>query len=134
LRLQYRVRDGGNSGVYIRVPEDGNHHGPGAGIEVQVLDDASPRYAKLKPYQFSAGLYAVVAPEPRVSRNAGEWNSLEINCRGKHYTVIHNGVTVVDASDQEFAELGERRIQGFLGLQNHSERVWFRDIRIGPAR
>ena len=34
LRFSYRLRDGGNSGVYVRVPEDGNHHGAGAGVEV----------------------------------------------------------------------------------------------------
>src|SRR5204863_1427947 len=27
LRLEYKLKPGGNSGVYIRVPEDGNHHG-----------------------------------------------------------------------------------------------------------
>ncbi len=133
LRLEYRIRPGGNSGVYVRVPRDGRHHGAGAGVEVQILDDASPRYRDLKPNQLSAGIYAVVAPQPCVSRPAGQWNSMEINCLGTHYTVIHNGVTVIDTTDQEAAELGERRVGGFLGLQNHSEEVWFRNIRIGPA-
>src|SRR5437764_8209663 len=27
LRLEYKLKAGGNSGVYIRVPADGNHHG-----------------------------------------------------------------------------------------------------------
>ena len=44
LRLEYKLKAGGNSGVYIRVPENGNHHGDGAGIEVQVLDDKAERY------------------------------------------------------------------------------------------
>ena len=39
LRLEYKLKAGGNSGVYIRVPENGDHHGDGAGIEIQVLDD-----------------------------------------------------------------------------------------------
>src|SRR5689334_22204851 len=38
LRLEYKLKPGGNSGVFIRVPESGVHHGDGAGIEVQVLD------------------------------------------------------------------------------------------------
>ena len=47
LRLEYQVSPGGNSGVYVRVPENGNHHRmnenePPAGFEVQVLDDAAP--------------------------------------------------------------------------------------------
>ncbi len=49
------------------------------------------------------------------------------------YRVIHNGIVVIDTSDREFPELRERLVEGYLGLQNHSETIWFRDIRIGPA-
>src|SRR5439155_20553056 len=38
LRMEYKLKPGGNSGVFIRVPESGVHHGDGAGLEVQVLD------------------------------------------------------------------------------------------------
>ncbi len=133
LRLEYRLLEGGNSGVFIRVPEDGNHHGPKSGIEIQALDDASPRYKTLKPYQYSASMYDFVGAEPRVSRAAGEWNTLEINCRGHHYTITHNGLRVVDADAKDVKLLDERRVSGFLGLQNHSEAVWFRNVRIGDA-
>lgn len=133
LRLEYRLKEGGNSGVYIRVPEDGNHHGKDAGIEVQVLDDAAKRYAKLKPYQYSASLYAIVPANPRVARPAGQWNSLEIDCRGHHYSVYQNGVRVIHANISDAPQLAERLQQGYLGLQNHSEEVWFRDLRIGGS-
>ncbi len=133
LRLEYRLPVGGNSGVYIRVPANGNHHGEDAGIEVQLLDDAAERYKNLKPYQYTGSLYSIVAAEPRVSRGAGQWNSLEINCRGTHYRVLHNGVRVIDADESAVAELAKRRVKGFLGLQNHSEEISFRNIRLGPA-
>jgi hypothetical protein len=133
LRLEYKLRPGGNSGVYIRVPADGNHHGAGAGIEVQILDDAAPRYKDLKPYQFSGSLYAIVPAAPRVARPAGEWNSLEINCRRMSYRVTQNGVDVISADDNAAAELKQRLVKGYLGLQNHSEEVWFRNLRIGAA-
>ena len=133
LRLDYKLKPGGNSGVYVRVPADGNHHGDGAGVEIQVLDDKAERYKDLKPYQYTGSVYAIVAADPRVGRNAGEWNSLEIDCRGTAYRVIHNGVVVVDANVQSFAELGGRKTSGFLGLQNHSEEVWYRNIRLGPS-
>jgi hypothetical protein len=53
LRLEYQVSPEGNSGVYVRVPADGNHHrendeAPPAGFEVQILDDAAPKYSDLK--------------------------------------------------------------------------------------
>lgn len=134
LRLDYKVKEGGNSGVYVRVPEDGNHHGPNSGVEIQILDDAAPRYAKLEQYQFSGSVYAIAPAREHVCRPAGQWNSLEINCHGPDYRVYHNGVLIVDARVDEFPALKERRLEGFLGLQNHSEEVWFRHLRIGPAQ
>ncbi len=134
LRLEYKLKPGGNSGVYVRVPKDGDHHGKDAGVEVQILDDAHPRYAKLKPYQFSGSAYAIAPAHPRVSLPAGQWNRMEINCRGADYRVTHNGVVVVDAKADEFPALKDRAPRGYLGLQNHHEEVWFRHLRIGPPQ
>ncbi len=133
LRFRYRLKAGGNSGVYIRVPTDGNHHGAGAGIEVQLLDDAAERYRSLKPYQYTGSLYAIAPAREHVGRPAGEWNDLEINCLGSRYRVVHNGKVILDADEKTHPSLAERRNRGYLGLQNHSEEVWFRDLRIGPA-
>ncbi len=130
LRLDYRLKPGGNSGVYLRVPADGNHHGPGSGVEIQILDDDAPRYQTLKAYQYTGSVYAIVAADPRVARPAGQWNTLEIDVHKYHYRIIHNGQVVVDADAQQHPELAERRLEGFLGLQNHRENVWFRNIRI----
>jgi hypothetical protein len=134
LRLEYKLNPGGNSGVYIRVPSDGVHHGEGAGIEVQVLDDDAERYRTLQPYQYTGSLYAIVPADPRVAHPAGQWNTLEINCRGTSYRVTHNGIDVVVADEGRAPELKRRRVEGFLGFQNHSERVWYRDLRLGPAQ
>jgi hypothetical protein len=138
LRLDYLVSPGGNSGVYVRVPENGNHHRkddtePPAGFEVQVLDDAAAQYRDLKPYQYSASVYDISGADPRVSRPAGEWNTLEILCKGQHVVTIHNGQTVVNAAVEDFPLLSLRQASGYLGLQNHSTVVKFRNVRIGPA-
>lgn len=138
LRFDYQVSPGGNSGVYVRVPLDGNHHRadesqPAAGFEVQVLDDADPKYATLKDYQYSASVYDICGANPRVSRPAGEWNTLEINCRGQHVTTVHNGRIVVNATLAAYPLLGLRSTTGYLGLQNHSTEVRFRHLRVGPA-
>ncbi|MFO1045375.1 MAG: DUF1080 domain-containing protein [Planctomycetaceae bacterium] len=138
LRLEYRLSTGGNSGVYVRVPKDGNHHRendkfPAAGFEVQILDDAAPQHLKLKDYQYSASIYDIAGANPRVSRVPGEWNTLEINCHGGRVTTWHNGYQVTDVNSTESPLLALRSVSGFLGLQNHSTVVKFRDIRIGPA-
>lgn len=130
LRLQYLLKPHGNSGVYIRVPEDGNHHGAESGIEVQILDDRHPGYKKLKDYQFACSLYAIVPAHPRVGRDAGQWNTLEIDAQGQQYRVWHNGQLVIDADADMYPELAERRIEGYIGLQNHSEEVLFRRLRV----
>ncbi|MBI1904422.1 MAG: DUF1080 domain-containing protein [Planctomycetia bacterium] len=138
LRLEYRLKKGGNSGVYVRVPKSGAHRGKEgnekeAGVEIQVLDDKDERYARLKDYQYTGSVYAIAAAKEHVGRPPGEWNSLEIDCRGQHYRVIHNGVVIVDAGAEQFPELKNRLTKGFLGLQNHSEEVAFRNLRIGPS-
>ena len=130
LRLEYKLKAGGNSGVYVRVPENGNHHGKDAGVEIQVLDDHDPKYAKLKDYQFTGSVYAVAPAKEHVGREVGQWNSLEIDCQGTRYRITHNGVLIVDADVEEYPALKERLTKGFLGLQNHSEAVWYRNIRI----
>lgn len=132
LRLRYKLKPGGNSGIYVRVPSGGNHHGKDAGVEIQVLDDDAEKYAKLKPYQYTGSVYAVAPATEHVGRPAGEWNALEINCQGDEYTITHNGVVIVHATPQDFPGLNERLKRGFLGLQNHSEEVWYQDLRIGP--
>lgn len=139
LRFEYKLKSGGNSGVYVRVPKDGDHRGRDlnggkpSGVEIQLLDDADARYAKLKDYQYSGSVYAIAPAKQRVSLPAGQWNTMEINCVGSRYRIIHNGTVIVDADDAEFPELKNRELKGYLGLQNHSEHVWFRSIRIGPA-
>lgn len=137
LRFDYRVSAEGNSGVYVRVPADGNHHreneqAPPAGFEVQVLDDAAPKYKDLKDYQFSGSVYDIAGATQHVSKPAGEWNTLEINARGQHITITHNGVIVVDLDEEKFPLIKLRQTKGFLGLQNHSTLVTFRNLRIGP--
>src|SRR4029078_6665567 len=63
-----------------------------------------------------------------------EWNALEINCKGTQYHIVHNGTLIVAADERAYPERAVGRPKVVLGLQNHNEEVWFRNIRIGPAR
>jgi hypothetical protein len=136
LRLEYRIQPRGNSGVYLRAPEKG--HISRVGMEIQILDDNAPQYARLDFYQYSGALYHVRAPNQRAGKPPGEWNAMEIRAAGRQIRVILNGKNVVDADldrclkDPEVAKEhpGLARVAGRIGLQNHSERVEFRNIRI----
>ena len=87
-----------------------------------------------KPYQFAGSVYAIAPAKEHVGHPAGTWNTMEINCHGTAYRITHNGVVIVNATEAEFPELKDRLVKGFLGLQNHSEHVWFRNARIGPTQ
>jgi hypothetical protein len=71
LELEFRVPPGGNSGVFIRAPKEGNPAFEGS--EIQILDDYSAEYKDLKQWQFCGSIYSTVAPSRRVTRPAGEW-------------------------------------------------------------
>jgi hypothetical protein len=142
VRLEYRLKPGGNSGVYIRAPEKG--HISRVGMEIQILDDNHPSYAKLDFYQYTGSIYHVVAPTQRAGKPAGEWNAMEIRADGRQVVVVVNGKKVVDADldrclkDAAVAKehTGLARKSGRIGLQSHSERVEFRNLRVKelPAR
>jgi hypothetical protein len=133
IELEFRVPPGGNSGVFLRAPHQGN---PAfAGMEIQILDDAAPEYAELQPYQYCGSLYGIAAPASRASKPAGEWQKLHIKCDGRRVQATLNGTPIVEANldehkDKESSHPGIRRASGYVGLQNHGTRLDFRNIRL----
>ena len=137
LRLEYRMEAGANSGVFLRAPREGNPWI--AGMEIQLLDDAHPKYKTLKPWQYTGSIYGVVPPKKSAIKAAGQWNQVEIRAKGPSVTVIINGETVVEADltkhrDAEKEHPGITRKDGYLGLQSHDERVEFRKIEIKESK
>lgn len=136
LRLEFRMSDGGNSGVYLRAPGDLSHISR-TGLEIQLLDELAPKHANIQPWQRTGAIYHVAAPEPGHQKPPGEWNAMEIRLDGPHAVIRLNGVTVVDDRLDRHPELeaehtGLRRRTGRIGLQCHNGRVEFRAIRIRP--
>jgi hypothetical protein len=133
LKLDYKHGVNGNSGVFLRATEKGN---PAfTGMEIQILDDDGPEYkGKLADVQVTGALYGKQAPSGKYTRAAGTWNHLEISCRKNRVRVRLNGHRIVNAdlsadTDEE-ANLMKRAKTGYIGLQNHSTPVWFRNIRL----
>ena len=141
LRLDWKVAPGGNSGVFYRATEEGNYIWQSAS-EMQVLDDE--RHADGKSQLTSAGSNFALYPVPRgASRPAGEWNSVRLLVNGSHVEHWLNGAKVVEyelgspewearvrASKFASMPLYGRAAQGHIGLQDHGDRVEFRNIRI----
>ncbi len=133
IELEFRVPPGGNSGVFLRAPHDSR---PAfTGMEVQILDDRAPKYAKLNAYQYCGSLYGIAAPKTRASKPAGEWQKMHITCDGRKVTVELNGTPIIDANlddhqDAEPEHPGINRTSGYVGLQNHGTRLDFRNVRL----
>jgi 3-keto-disaccharide hydrolase len=132
LKLEWKIAGGGNSGVFLRVPDVKSKESPSyLGMEIQILDDNAPQYkGKLKPYQYCGGLYHFQGPSKEMFKGAGEWNAYQIACKGAVIQVVFNGEKVIDADGSKDAVLGKRPRRGFIGLQNHGTGVEFRNVMI----
>ncbi len=133
IELEFRVPPGGNSGVFLRAPHKNN---PAyAGMEIQILDDRAPQYAKLNAYQYCGSLYGIAAPKTRASKPAGEWQKMNITCDGRQVAVVLNGTPIIDVNlddhqDAAAEHPGINRKTGYVGLQNHGTRLDFRAVRL----
>ncbi|MCX7967101.1 MAG: DUF1080 domain-containing protein [Armatimonadetes bacterium] len=128
LRLEFRISKGGNSGIFIRSALEGN---PAfTGMEVQILDD----HGRTPSPHTTGSIYDAVAPQKNMSKPAGEWNFVEIICRGPWVVVAMNGEEIVRTNMDEHPKLKERLRKGYIGLQNHGNRVEFRNICIKELR
>jgi hypothetical protein len=135
LRLEFKLEPGGNNGIGIRAPEEGN---PAyVGMEIQILDDDAAKWANLRPEQYHGSIYDVVPAKRGALKKAGEWNSQEIYCNGRQVRVTLNGQVIVDANlddvkDPEILKKhpGLQRKDGHVGFLGHGDRLEFRNIRI----
>jgi len=138
LRLEYRLQSGGNTGIGLRAPDSGNP--TFTGIEIQLLDDHSPKYANLRADQYTGSVYYQAAATRKARlQPANEWNSCEIQCLGDELTVKINGEVVNQLrlntlpptnTSQGAHLLSQRPPTGHLALQSHSTQVDFRHIEI----
>jgi hypothetical protein len=141
LELEWKVEPGGNSGIIYRIDPAGEKSYL-SGPEMQVLDDAKHNDGK-NPLT-SAGANYALHPAPRgVVKPAGEWNSARLLVRGTHVEHWLNGQQVVSyelgspdwetrraASKFANAPLYGRATRGQIALQDHGDRVSFRNIRL----
>lgn len=124
LRLEYKIARNGNSGVFVWAPREGR--ASRFGMEMQIRG-----VQKEKQDGDSTGaIYEVVPPKADPSREAGEWNAVEITCRGSHVTIRINDVVVQDLDADKVDALKHRLRRGVIGLQDHGNEVSFRRIRI----
>jgi hypothetical protein len=135
-RLEFKVPEGGNNGLAIRYPGTGDTAYVGM-CELQVLDDSSPKYAKLDPRQFHGSAYGMIAAYRGYQRPVGEWNFQEVTVAGSTIKVELNGSLILDADLSTVTEYmagrphpGKDRTSGYFGFAGHGSDVEFRNVRI----
>ncbi len=127
LRLDWRLsRSDDNSGVFIRFPDPGNDPwvAVNQGYEIQIDDYGRDSQGQTGNLLATTGaIYGFAGPSKLPSGLVGVWNSYEVRVDGQRHVVILNGELVNDFN-------GSRGREGYIGLQNHSGAVLFRNIRI----
>jgi hypothetical protein len=141
IRVVFKMsNDGGNSGVFIRIPEPPRSEGDAIhkGIEVQIDN-------RDNNWHCTGTLYSMTKAMARPSKPAGEWNTMEITLDGLRTIVKVNGVLVTDYDGvspvperkQSYEpERGPRPPSGYIGLQNHDAQsvIYFKEISVEPLQ
>lgn len=149
LEFEYKVSKGGNSGIFYMAQEMKDEPIWKSALEYQILDNETHPDGKLGKdgNRQSASLYDLVPAKPQNAKPVGEWNTGGILVyKG---TVVHkqNGENVmethlwtpdweklVDGSKfkgwPEIIKAGGENQMGYIGLQDHGDDIWFRNIRI----
>lgn len=141
LELEWQISPGGNSGIFYRIdPAAKKVHE--SGPEMQVLDD--DRHADGRSRLTSAGAcYALYASPPGHLKPVGQWNQVRIVARGAHIEHWLNGTKLLEyelwspaweavVKQGKFADVpgyGRAR-RGHIAVQDHGDKVAYRNIRI----
>lgn len=155
LSIDWKVAKGSNSGIFYLAQEVVGQPIYISAPECQVLDNANHPDAKLGKdgNRMSSSLYDMIPAKPQNSKPYGEWNNVRIMVyKG---TVVHyqNGEQVLEyhlwtkqweemLQASKFSEekwplayqlllnCGGDAHEGFIGLQDHGDDVWFKNIKL----
>lgn len=140
FKFEFKLPPGANNGVGIRSSMQGD--AAYQAMEIQVLDDTAPQYAKLQPWQYHGSVYGLVPAKRGFQKPVGEWNAEEIHAIGRKIKVVLNGTVIVDCDLDEVKKSGDPaniqkhpgmdRTSGHIGFLGHGARVEFRNIKIKP--
>jgi hypothetical protein len=146
LSLEWKISQGGNSGIFILAQEI-----PGVPIyesapEMQILDNERHPDAKLgvNGNRMAGSLYDLIPAVPQNTKPAGEWNKVSIICYQGTVVFNLNGANVVEfhlwtdewkkmCANSKFKDWEmfiNTAKEGYVGLQDHGNDVWFRNIKI----
>jgi hypothetical protein len=143
LSIDWKISPGGNSGIFYRATEDVDPIYEGA-PEYQVLDNTTHHDGQ-SPLTSAGSDYALYPPARDVTRPVGQWNVTRIIVNGNHVEHWMNGEKLLEyelgsadwkerVAKSKFATMPNygKAARGHIGLQDHGDPVWYRNIKIRP--
>ena len=101
LDFEFKLEPASNSGAFV-YSTDISSHWVANTVEIQILDDPAPKWAKVPPCWRCGGIFGHSVPMKSVVKKAGEWNRMTIRCQGPHIQVLLNGTLVTDANMKDW--------------------------------
>ncbi len=142
LEFDWKIAPNGNSGIFYNVPEGDYEAIWHVAPEMQLLDDDGHADGRIPSHRTGAN-YDLQVPKYTVTKPVGEYNRARIVVNQGHVEHWLNGRKLVEYtlwSDEweakvkasKFAELPNygRARSGRIAIQDHGDRVWFRNIKI----
>ena len=142
LSIEWAISEGGNSGIFYHVLENGYPTVYATGPEYQIIDDVGFE-SPLEDWQKAGADYAMHNASNKVLKPVGEFNSSKIKIVNRKVEYWLNGQKVVEF--QLWSDDWKERVQnskwkdypgyglarkGYIGLQDHGSIVKFRNIKI----
>ena len=143
LELEWKIEPGGNSGIIYNVQESDEYaYSFQTGPEMQILDNDA--HADGLIFKHRAGdLYDLIPSRFVATRLVGEWNHVRLIQRDGHVEHWLNGHKLLEAqigspewndlvAGSKFSEMPAfgKATQGRIALQDHGNRIWFRNVKI----
>lgn len=146
LDLEWKIGEGGNSGIFILAQEVDSVPIYESSPEMQILDNDKHPDAKLgvDGNRMAGSLYDLIPAKPQNTKPAGAWNHAHILVYQGTVVFAQNGANVVEfhlwtdawkkmVSESKFKDwpmfLNTAK-EGYIGLQDHGSDVWFRNIKL----
>ena len=133
FEFEFKLTAGANNGLGIHYPGKGD---PAyTGMEIQILDNTHPKYAKLKDTQYHGSIYKLKAAKRGLLKPVGEWNRQKVTVNGPRIIVELNGTIITEANLNELEKKnprhkGVKRRSGHLCFCGHGSAVKLRNLTI----
>jgi hypothetical protein len=141
--MEWKIAECGNNGLFFRA-EEGHPRIWTVSPEYQLLDNTCADDNEIPTHRAAAN-YDIHAPSEDATKPAGQWNQTRLVVDGARVQHYLNGVQVVEyefwtnewrqaVENSKFDPFDDYGMAtaGPIGLQDHGDRVWFRNIKIRP--